>query len=127
MNQFTLILGIGFFGAIGTLGRYGLTQLAAKWTGADHPWGTFGVNLLGCFLFGLLAGLFESEIVSKQWRLILLTGLLGGFTTFSAFAHENIVLLEQRNWTAFGLHFVGQTLLGLIAVFLGLYLTGTRH
>ncbi len=124
MHSLTWILGLGFFGGLGTLGRYGLTRLSVLLLGEGHPWGTFGVNISGCFLFGVLVGLFETHWISPAWRTLLLTGLLGGFTTFSAFAHENIVLLEQRNWPAFGLHFVGQTVLGLAAVLLGLYAVG---
>lgn len=127
MNQLSLILGIGLFGGIGSLARYGLTFGTVSLFGSGHPWGTFAANMTGCFLFGLLTGWFETDWLTPQWKTILLTGLLGGFTTFSAFAHENIVLLEQRNWTAFGLHFVGQTVLGLVAVITGLYITGIRH
>ena len=124
MNQWTLILGIGVFGGLGTLARYGSTRFAAWITSSGHPWGTFAVNLIGCFLFGILAGLIEAKWISAPWRPILLTGFLGGFTTFSAFAHENYILLQEHRWLAFGGHFIGQTLLGLLAVLVGLYIAG---
>ena len=119
MKSCSLILGIALFGALGTLARYGLSQGTAWLIGSGYPWGTFFVNMLGCFLFGVLVGLFKSGGSPSVWEPILLTGLLGGFTTFSAFAYENVVLLNQGRLAAFGLHFVGQTVLGLIAVLLG--------
>ena len=120
MKPWIFIFGIALFGAIGTLARYGLSQGSAWLIGPGYPWGTFAVNLLGCFLFGVLVGLFKSGVLPPFWETMLLTGLLGGFTTFSAFAHENIVLLQEGRWAAFGLHFIGQTVLGLVAILLGL-------
>ena len=58
------------------------------------PWGTLGVNLLGCSLIGLLAGLFERTNVTAEWGLFFITGILGGFTTFSSFGLETFRLLR---------------------------------
>lgn len=124
MNHWLLMAGVAFFGGLGSLARYGLT-LGSLWLfGPSHPWGTFAANLTGCFLFGLTMGWFQSGWLSLHWKTILLTGLLGGFTTFSAFSHENFILLENRQWAAFSLHFVGQTVLGLICILIGLHLAG---
>jgi len=120
MKAWGLIFGIALFGAIGTLSRYGLSQAAVWVCGPGYPWGTFVVNLSGCFLFGTLVGLFKTGTLPSSWETILLTGLLGGFTTFSAFAYENVVLLQQGRFVAFSLHCAGQTVLGLFAVLLGL-------
>ncbi|MDR1963743.1 MAG: CrcB family protein [Planctomycetaceae bacterium] len=122
MNTFYHLLGIGFAGAIGTLARYGVTLGTAFIFGTSYPWGTYLVNLFGCFLFGIVLGLISCGSLSTEWRAILLTGLLGGFTTFSAFAYENQQFLSERRWSAFIFHLVGQNFLGIAAVFGGLLL-----
>ncbi|MDR0871020.1 MAG: CrcB family protein, partial [Planctomycetaceae bacterium] len=97
------------FGGLGTLARYGISQAAAFCFGTGYPWGTFIVNLLGSFLFGIGFGLFQHNVLSAQWKVLLLTGFLGGFTTFSAFAHENAVLLEHGHYSSFAVHFAAHT------------------
>jgi len=77
------------------------------------------VNIAGSFLFGLLAGLPQ---ISTEWRIILLTGFLGGFTTFSAFAAENYHLLAEQRYTPFAIHILGQNLFGIVAVLAGFIL-----
>jgi len=126
MNQFSFLVGLGLAGALGTLARYGMGLVTAAAFGTSYPYGTFFVNVFGSFLFGLLAGLPR---IPTEWQIILLTGFLGGFTTFSAFAFENYQLLGQHRYLAFVVHVAGQNVLGIVAVMAGFALTmslGTR-
>jgi CrcB protein len=115
MTHLTLI---AVAGALGTLARYGTSIVAATFVTSGYPLGTFIVNIVGCFLFGAFAGLFGN--VSTEWKAIVLTGFLGGFTTFSAFAFENYQFLERQQYVLFAIHMVGQNVLGITAVLLGL-------
>ena len=116
MNSFYFITCLGLAGALGTLARYGIGLAAVAAFGTSYPYGTFFINVLGSFLFGLLAGLPR---LSVEWQIILLTGFLGGFTTFSAFAFENYQLLGQHRYIAFTVNVAGQNILGIIAVLAG--------
>ena len=125
-HPFYFIIGLGLAGALGTLARYAFGVVATTAFGTSYPYGTFLVNVLGSFLFGFLAGLPR---ISTEWQIILLTGFLGGFTTFSAFAFENYQLLGQHRYVAFAVHVTGQNVLGIIAVLIGFALAawfGTR-
>lgn len=84
MNILFVLLG----GAAGTLARYGLGMLVQRSSGAAFPWGTLTVNLIGAFVIGILYESFTRVQIEPQVRLLLFTGLLGGFTTFSAFGVE---------------------------------------
>jgi CrcB protein len=85
------------------------------------PYGTLTVNFLGCLLIGMVYGVSERfHLLSPQWRLFLATGVCGGFTTFSAFAYENIIMLQQSNLLGFTFYCVISLLLCLMAVFAGL-------
>ena len=119
MNTFYFITGLALAGALGTLARYGVSLIAAVTFGTSYPYGTFFINVFGSFLFGLLAGLPRLAI---EWQIILLTGFLGGFTTFSAFAFENYQLLGQHRYVALAIHIGGQNILGIIAVLMGFVL-----
>ena len=90
-----LIVALG--GAIGSVARYKFGGFALHHTqGWDFPVSTFGVNVIGCFVIGLLAALVEHhDWFSPSIRLLLFTGVLGGFTTFSAFGYESIFLLRR--------------------------------
>ena len=97
------ILLVGLGGFAGAVSRY----LLGGWVlhhamAAKFPWSTFTVNVLGCLLMGLLSGMIERlEWFTPQMRLLLLTGLLGGFTTFSAFGLETVYLLRRGEpWIA---------------------------
>ncbi len=124
MNGFLHLLGIAFSGALGTAARFGVNHGASALWGTSHPWGTTIVNLLGCFLFGLASGLIAHECIPAHWKNILLTGFLGGFTTFSAFAFENQQFLLARRWDGLAIHLIGQNVLGVVAVILGLLIVG---
>lgn len=119
-----LLVGIG--GGVGSVARY----LLSTWTmhaaaPAKFPLGTFVVNLLGCLLAGVLAGLAERHAVfDAQVRLLLMVGVLGGFTTFSAFGLETAQLLRRGEWLVATGYVGGSVLLGIGAVLLGLWLAG---
>jgi fluoride exporter len=107
-------------GALGTLARYGLAGLAQRVSGASFPWGTLTVNLLGCFLTGLLWALFEGRWpVSGQTRAILLIGFMGAFTTFSAFMLETGELVREAEWIPAVANVVMQNGFGFLALLAG--------
>lgn len=118
------LLLVGFGGFIGSVSRYALSA----WIGAAHPsnvfpWGTFCVNILGCFLIGLMYGLSErSSIFTLELRYLLITGLLGGFTTFSAFSIETLNLWQRGDWMLGSAYAVGSVALGVLATSGGLIL-----
>ena len=88
-------------GAIGAGLRYELGAGVVRWFGASAwPAGTLAANLIGALAMGVLAGVGERHGLAEGWRLFLGTGLLGGFTTFSAFSLENVRLIEAGDWTA---------------------------
>ena len=122
MNPFCLIVGLALAGALGTLARYGIGVASVAAFGSSYPYGTFFVNMVGSFLFGLLAG---QPRLSAEWQIILLTGFVGGFTTFSAFAFENYQLLGQHRYIAFFVNVAGQNVLGIIAVLTGFLLVAS--
>ena len=86
----------GFFGAIL---RYVLSTFIYKLFGTDFPYGTFAVNVLGCFLIGFFMGLVDAGvIISPNLRILIAIGFLGGFTTFSSFSYETVELLKAGAW-----------------------------
>ncbi len=87
------------------------------------PFATFTVNVIGCFIIGLVMGWVSKNNSLGEWRLFLATGICGGFTTFSSFSWENINLLEHERYVAFGLYLSASILLGLSATVVGYWLT----
>ncbi|SRR6266487_1002816 len=114
-----LLVGLG--GGIGSIARY----LCQKWFNETYPhpfpWGTFVVNLAGCFLIGIIYAASEKgTVLSPQTRLLLITGLCGGFTTFSTFAFENMNLLRSGDIIYFLIYAVASVILGIAGVFGGM-------
>lgn len=118
MRNFLLVGGGGFLGSVA---RYYVSGWATQITHAGRfPVGTLVVNVTGCFLIGLLAGLAEhAHLLSPPTRLFLLTGFLGGYTTYSAFAYETYFLGREHLALAALANIALQLLLGLGAVLLG--------
>ena len=108
-------------GALGTLARYGMASVVNKFNGYSFPLGTMTVNLVGCFVVGLLWMLFENRWpVSDATRTIILVGFMGAFTTFSAFILETNHLLSSKEWMYGVGNIVLQNGLGILALFVGL-------
>jgi len=117
-----LLVGLG--GGIGSIARY----LCQKWFSENYPhpfpWGTFLVNLCGCFLIGVFYEATEkTSVLSPQARLLLITGFCGGFTTFSTFAFENMNLLRSGDILYFSVYIAASVVLGIAGVFGGIAIT----
>ena len=122
MSGATNILLVGLGGFAGAVARYLLGGWVLHHTlSAKFPWSTFAVNLLGCLIIGLLSGLAERlDWFSPSMRLLLLTGLLGGFTTFSAFGLETVHLLRRGELWIAGAYVLASVLACIFAVWLGM-------
>lgn len=117
------ILLVGLGGGIGSIARYLCQRWFALTYQSHFPWGTFAVNITGCLLIGIFWGLsFKSFAANESWKLFLMTGLCGGFTTFSAFTLEGIGLLKEQRLFYFFSYVAGSVLLGLFATYAGMKL-----
>lgn len=115
------ILLVGLGGGVGSIARFLCQRSVSAWYPYAFPFGTLIVNFLGCFLIGLLLGLMEKgSIIKPEMRLLLVTGFCGGFTTFSAFAAENIQLLKDGRLLYFTIYTIASVVLGILATFVGL-------
>lgn len=122
------VLLVALGGAVGSVARYKLSGLvlhhAVDWR---FPAGTFAVNVLGCLVAGVLAGLAEKhDMLSAEARLLLFTGLLGGFTTFSAFGLETMHLLKRGEVAIASANVLLSVAAGIVALWLGLELVPRR-
>lgn len=113
-----IILTVAAGGATGAVARYLLATQIGHWTGSGFPWGTFVVNVLGCAIMGLLTELFAlTWSPSPEMRAFLAVGILGGFTTFSAFSLDAVLLMERNDWLPALFYVVGSVVLSLLAFF----------
>ena len=114
------ILLVGLAGLLGTLCRYWLSGVVARRYGEAFPLGTLVVNLVGCFLIGLLFYLLQERyLVGETTRAIVLVGLLGGFTTFSSYGLQTFSLLREGALGRAALYVAASNLLGLLLVWGG--------
>lgn len=121
MPTFLSILSVAFGGALGSISRY----LLGTWTltlskNIDFPYGTLAVNLIGCFVIGFLSQLMETRSAwTPGTRAFIFTGLLGGFTTFSAFGNDTINLLRDGRMYPALANVVSNVIVGLALVWFG--------
>ena len=119
MDRSFLIVGLGSF--IGGVLRYAVSLMFAKQIPSAFPYGTFIVNIAGCFLIGLVFALSEKgDVLSPEWRIFLTTGFCGGFTTFSTFSFESIRLLQDGEFLYVAMNLIGSVIVGLAATYAGI-------
>ena len=116
-NLFFIFIG----GGIGSVARFLVSGYTQKlWPVGQFPAGTFVVNIIGCFLIGVLSAYFLK--VDNYLRFLLITGFCGGFTTFSTFSAENYSLYQNGSFLTLGIYIFLSVILGLLSVFLGFQL-----
>jgi len=125
-NTVMTLLLMGLAGAIGALARYGVTLgLTRVFSFTTLPVGTFFINITGAFLLGYLATLVRQRMwLSDTWLLVLGTGFLGAYTTFSTYMLESDKMLQNGEWLRASAYLAGSVFLGLIAVRLGVLVAG---
>ena len=112
---------IGAGGFLGSIARYLTQQGIGKILPVVFPFGTFIVNIAGCFLIGVLYAFSDrSNLMSQEWRLFLTTGFCGGFTTFSTFSMESYSLIREEQYLYFALYAGLSVVLGILATFSGI-------
>ena len=117
MNQ-TLAIAAG--GAIGALMRFWMSTGIYALLGRGFPYGTLAVNVMGCLLIGFLGGLVDFRgVLDPQQRLFLIVGVLGGFTTFSTFAFETLMLAQDAAVFRAAANIVAQVVIGIVAAMIG--------
>lgn len=124
MSQLAIYLWVAAGGAVGSVARLGAVELGGRLWGHDFPWGTLIVNVAGAFAIGFIATATDAE-AGGRWpmgvagRQFFMTGVLGGFTTFSAFSLQTFSLARHGEWAKAGGYVAGSVALCLIAVWLG--------
>jgi CrcB protein len=117
------LLFVGIGGGLGSIFRYVISLVIGKHIPVVFPLGTLVVNISGCFLIGIFYALAARHSgFNADWRLFLITGICGGYTTFSTFSYDGFILLKEGNGLSFILYAIGSVVLGLIATFAGVAL-----
>ncbi len=117
------LLYVALGGAIGSAARFALTAAIGRWLGTGFPYGTLAVNVLGSLAMGALIGwLAQQASGDAMLRLLLVVGVLGGFTTFSAFSLDVATLFQRGEMTAVLLYLMGSVVLSVLGLFAGLML-----
>ena len=119
MNYLLVFLG----GGLGAAARYGMNVGVSRIAGSEFPWHTLLINITGCLIMGALTELMALRLnVSNEARLFLTTGILGGYTTFSAFALDFALLIERRDLAGAAFYGLASVIFSIVACFLGLWL-----
>lgn len=123
--SFSVYLCIALGGALGSVARFALSSLVAQQTGESFPWGTLLVNVIGSFVIGFFATYIivdNKPTVGLEGRHFFMTGVLGGFTTFSSFSLQTLGLAREGEWLKAGANVSGSVVLCLAAVWLGFWI-----
>lgn len=118
--KFIFLVGAGGF--IGSVARYLLSDAVQSRLLTSFPFGTMTVNLIGCFIIGIIYALSETSNLAPEYRILIATGFCGGFTTFSSFSFESLTLLQDNQYLYATLYAGLSLVLGLLAAFVGVLL-----
>lgn len=118
-----MILLVGAGGFVGSIARFLSGQLFIRYYPSSFPWGTLVVNVIGCFLIGLIYAFSEKgNLLSPEMRLLLATGFCGGFTTFSSFSYESIALMKDGELFYTFLYVAASIIIGFLAAYIGVFI-----
>lgn len=118
-----MILLVGAGGFVGSIARFLSSQLIVRYYPSSFPWGTLTVNVVGCFLIGVIYAFSEKgNLLSPEMRLLLATGFCGGFTTFSSFAYESIALMKDGELFYTFLYVAASIVIGFMAAYVGVFI-----
>ncbi len=123
MQEIFAVLGGG---AIGAALRFVLLRCINELLPKHYPWGIWVINILGCFLIGVLAAIYLQKSMMQVyfWRAFFMVGVLGSFTTFSSFSLDTVLLLQQGEWITAMIYVCSSVLLCVAATFLGFFVKG---
>ena len=114
------LLWVGAGGAVGAIARYTFGLWIAERLGTSFPWGTMAINITGSLVIGLILTVLTDKVVADPaWRLLLVVGFLGGYTTFSSYTFEAMTLANSGEWIYALAYVLGSNVVGLLAVVLG--------
>ncbi|HTK38523.1 MAG TPA: fluoride efflux transporter CrcB [Pyrinomonadaceae bacterium] len=120
MDRNIFLVGVGGF--LGSVFRYLVTIILARQFTSSFPLGTLTVNIVGCFLIGILFALSEKgNLLTPEWRIFLTTGFCGGFTTFSTFSYESMKLMQDGEILYLSLNVALSVIVGFAATYLGIF------
>ena len=118
------IILVGLGGGLGSILRYLTVVVVNKYFQQSFPWATFAANIIGCLIIGLLLGFFERhQFTNPDLKYLFIVGFCGGYTTFSAFAVENMNLFQSGNTLTALMYIAASVLVGIFAVWIGLTMT----
>ena len=118
--KIVLLVGLGSF--IGGISRYLVTLFVQNKFLSSFPYGTLAVNIIGCFLIGVIYGFSDRGSMNPEWRIFLATGIMGGFTTFSSFSNETVSMLRDAQYGFAMLYVSSSVVIGLLATLGGIFL-----
>ena len=118
-----VLFAVGLGSCIGGILRYVISIYISSKSSTEFPYGTLTVNIIGCLVIGIVYGFATKGIISTEWRIFLATGILGGFTTFSAFSYETFVMLKQNDFINAAVYVFTSFIAGIIATFFGFWIS----
>lgn len=114
------IIFIGIGGFLGSISRFLISKFIHNFINSTFPYGTLVVNLLGCFILGIITGFLDEDIIfPDNIKLMLITGFCGGFTTFSTFINENFMMMRDGEYLLFSAYIMLSIISGFMSLFLG--------
>jgi fluoride exporter len=119
METWLKVVSLSIGGTLGVNARYWLGAWMSRWASPQFPWATFAINVLGSFLIGFLTVALARWLPHPNARLLVITGFLGGYTTFSTFENDNLGLCERGEGLLMGANLIGSVAAGFVAVMLG--------